>query len=86
MDRARQDVRRCAPEGVRRLAIVFGVPFISKAHEAVMPDKIDSLMDFALDVDAHAFACVFPNLERYPENGNGFLHPGVMVWIREVKR
>ncbi len=86
MDRARADVRRCQPEGVRRLAIVFGVPYFSKRNEEEIPEKIDRLVDYALDVEADAFAWVFPNLEEYPESGDGHLHPGVMMWIREVKR
>jgi hypothetical protein len=85
MDRARNDVRRCEPQGVRRLAIVFGVPYFSKKQQAEMPKKIARLVEFALDVEAHAYAWAFPRLEPYPEEG-GYLHPGVMIWIREVKR
>ena len=86
MDRARADVRRCEPQGVRRLAIVFGVPYFSKKRRTQMPEKIERLVDFALDVEAHAYAWAFPSLKAYPENENGYLHPGVIIWIREVKR
>lgn len=86
MDRARHDVRRCAPEGVRRLAVVFGVPYLSKTRKHDVRQIVERLIDYGSKIDTHAFAWVFPALKRYPEDDDRFLHPGVMIWIREVKR
>lgn len=85
MDAAKRDVRRCAPEGVRRLAIVFGAPYFTEGRRADMDERIERLIHYAYHVDAGALAWFFPSFED-PPNTDGIIYPGAFVWIKEVKR
>jgi hypothetical protein len=85
MDQARQDVRRCPPGGMRRLAIVFGVPYLARRLRSEMPERISWLVDQAMQVEADAVAWTFPDLRRVPTIG-GWTYPGIIVWIKEVRR
>lgn len=84
LKRAQEDVEKCEAHGMRRLAIVFGVPYITLGWQSELPDRVNSFIAQAGEVDAHAFAWVFPAVEFTPKS-KGRLYPGVAVWIKEVK-
>ena len=89
MDDAKADVRAVHPDGMRRLAVVFGSPEIRQRHRADMGSHIEWLTTQAADIkdriSADAVAWTFPRLKRFPASG-GFVYPGAVMWIKEVKR
>lgn len=89
MDRAKADVRRCRPDGTRRIAIVFGAPYLAQHRMAEMEDRIEWLIDQAREIhdniEADAVAWTFPSL-RSPPTYQGWVCPGIIVWIKEVRR
>ena len=89
MENAKADVRRCRPDGTRRIAIVFGAPYLAQHRRAEMDDRIEWLVDQAreiqADIEADAVAWTFPSL-RHPPTDQGSVHPGIIVWIKEVRR
>jgi hypothetical protein len=88
MQEAKIDARRRAPDRFtrRRLAIVFGVPFIRPCSKEKLRDRIEWLLQQAETVKADAIACIFPNLKRLPKSDGGMVFPGLIVWIKEVQR
>jgi len=86
VDKAKRDVRRCPPGGMRRLAIVFGVPFLARRFRSEMPSRIAWILDQAMQIEADAVAWTFPDLRRLPVSRRGNIHPGIIVWIKEIKR
>jgi hypothetical protein len=85
--RAKADVRRCSPPaGMRKLAVVFGVPYVARARSTrqALRASINSFVEEARAVDADAIAWTFPKLNSMPTI-SGFIYPGVVVWIKEVK-
>ncbi len=89
MDKAKADVRRCRPDGRRRIAIVFGAPYVAKHRRAEMDDRIEWLVDQAGEIhdniEADAVAWTFPSPRRLPTY-QGWVCPGIIAWIREVRR
>ncbi|MGH8674900.1 MAG: hypothetical protein ACREVG_11385, partial [Burkholderiales bacterium] len=89
MKQAKADVRRCHPDGMRRLAIVFGSPYVARRRGSEIENRIEWLIAQAVEIkaeiEAHAVAWTFPRLRRYPTS-EGWVYPGVIVWIKEVKR
>ena len=89
MEKAKADVRRCPPNGTRRIAIVFGVPYLAQHRKAEIDDRIEWLVDQATeiqaDIKADAVAWTFPSLRRLPTY-QGSVCPGIIVWIKEVRR
>ena len=89
MEKAKADVRRCRPNGTKRIAIVFGVPYLAQRRKAEMDDRIEWLVNQATkiqaDIDADAVAWTFPLLRR-PPTYQGSICPGIIVWIKEVRR
>lgn len=86
LERAAADVRRCKPlPGTRKLAVVFGVPYVAKSAAHALGDRIRSFVQEARGADADAIAWTFPKLHRLPA-ASGSIFPGVVVWIKEMKR
>jgi hypothetical protein len=89
MEKAKADVRRCRPDGTRHLAIVFGAPYLARHHRAEMGNRIEWLVGQAgeihADIEADAVAWTFPSLRRLPTD-QGWIYPGIIVWIKEVRR
>ena len=88
MKRARRDAGNCAPDGIRRLAIVFGVALVLKRLRQKLPAQTDSLVELAKhkSIDADAVAWVFPKLKRPLVSSDGFILPGIIVWLKLVPR
>ena len=80
---AERDVRRCAPHGMRKLAIVFGVPHITEQKREHLWPRLDRLIADAGEANAHARAWVFPKRRQVPII-KGRLYPGAIMWFREV--
>lgn len=89
MDEAKADVRCVHPDGMRRLAIVFGSPEVAQRHRTAMRPHIAWLTKQAASIktgiDADAVAWTFPPLKRFPSSV-GLVYPGALMWIKEVKR
>ncbi len=86
MERAKADARRCPPDGTkRRLAIVFGCPYLRPCSADKREARIRWLVAESSRVEHDAMAWVFPKLSR-PVRIRDWDHPGVVVWIREVRR
>ncbi len=89
MEEAKADVRRCRPDGTRRLAIVFGSPYLAQHRKAEMDHRIEWLVVQAkkirVDIGADAVAWTFPSLRRFPMDRDG-VYPGIIAWIKEVRR
>lgn len=87
MEQAKADARRIPPDGsTRRLAIVFGCPYIRPLRPAKLQARIDWLIAESHRVDHDALAWVFPRLKTCPEWTDRWLAPGAIVWIKEVRR
>lgn len=86
MERAKVDARRCPPEGAkRRLAIVFGCPYLRPCSPAMLKERIKWLVAEGSRVEHDAMAWAFPRLPR-SVTIRGWDHPGAIVWIKEVRR
>lgn len=89
MKKAIVDIQRCIPDGTRRLAIVFGTPYLTRRLRAEVKNRVDWLSDQALsikaEIGADAVAWTFPVLLR-PPSFRDSICPGVIVWIEEVRR
>jgi hypothetical protein len=86
MDHAKKDVRKCAPDGfTRRLALVFCMPYLRPCTPREMNQRLTWLLEQADDIEHDALAWVFPNLKRLPK-AYGWVSPGIIVWIKEVRR
>ena len=87
MERAMADARRCPPDGsTRRLAIVFAAPYIRPRTPPEIAERAAWLVqETRRHVQHDAMAWVLPQLSRYP-HADGWLSPGAMVWIKEVRR
>lgn len=86
MGDAKADVGRCAPDGyTRRLAIVFGAPYLRPCEPPEMNGRVAWLVDQAREVEHDALAWIFPNMKRLPK-AHGWISPGTIVWIKEVRR
>jgi hypothetical protein len=83
--RAGQDVPGFKPYGMRRLAVVFGVPSFKQSNLAELQDHIDRFIKDAVQIDAHAVAWAFPKLRRTPI-WEDFIYPGVVLWVKEIKQ
>lgn len=87
MKLAKADVRRCPPDGAtRRLALVFGCPYIRPAPPAQLRSRIGWLMQESRNAEHDAIAWAFPRLDRYAKSSDGWIYPGAIVWIKEVRR
>lgn len=87
MERAIGDARRIPPDGTtRRLAIVFGCPYIRPLPPAQLRARIDWLINESRQVDHDALAWVFPRLKSHARWTDGWIAPGAIVWIKEVRR
>lgn len=86
MAEAKADIRRCAPDGsTRRLAIVFGRPYLRPGPRAERERRIEWLVEQAPEVEHDALAWVFTDQRRLPTNDD-WVCPGAMIWIKEVRR
>ncbi len=91
IERTSGDVGQIAPDGdVRRLAIVFAVPYIrSKGKSPLTPrdlkDKVLWSVKQAQISESYAMAWAFPRLGRYGKY-KGSVYPGVIMLLKEVKR
>jgi hypothetical protein len=85
MEKAKRDVGRCPPTDFRRLAILFGVPYLKKKSRPELPDRISWTIEQAKLVEADALAWVFPNLPT-PPIMRDYIYPGIIVWVKEVKK
>ncbi len=74
---------------MRRLAIVFGSPEVKQRHRNDMGLHVEWLISQAASIkdriNADAVAWTFPRLQRFPASG-GYVYPGAIMWIKEVKR
>ena len=86
MASAKIDIRRCAPDGsTRRLAIVFGKPYLRLGPRAERERPRKRLVAQSAAVEKHALAWVFPDQRRLPKNDD-WVCPGAMIWIKELRR
>jgi hypothetical protein len=86
LERAKSDVRRCKPDGLhRRLAILFGQPYLRPCPRREMKERIAWLIEQAQRVDHDALAWVFPEQRKLPTIRN-WVSPGSIIWIKEVRR
>ena len=86
MEKAKADVRRCSVHDYpRRLAIVFGAPYLRPCCKDHLKSRTEWLVTQAMKVPHDGMAWVFPELKEPPEINN-WIHPGAIIWIKEVKR
>jgi hypothetical protein len=88
MESARRDAGNLSPDGMRRLAIVFGAALVPKHLNSDLPAQIESMVELAQNksIKADAAAWVFPRLKRPLVSSDGFILPGIIIWLREVHR
>lgn len=80
------DVRRCKPDGrTRRLAMLFGRPYLRPCRQSEMESRIEWLLAQSRRVDHDGLAWVFPKLRKLP-TGSNWVSSGSIVWIKEVRR
>ncbi len=84
MDQAKNDARRCPPDGsTRRLAIVFGCPYLRPCSESIRRSRIDWLLEQSRKVEHDAIAWVFPSTSKHLQD-DGWLCPGAIMWIKQI--
>jgi len=84
LKRACTDIRQTHPHGQRRLAIVFAMPYIRKPYMEDVDDRIYRWIDLLADLDATAYAWVFPACARTLRSSDKDYCPGAAVIIREI--
>jgi hypothetical protein len=84
--KTKKDIQKCRPDGYSRLAIVFGSPKIKgKLNLVERHEKIHEIIVQAKKVEHDAIAWVFPKLKKFPHDKD-WVYPGIIVWIKEVRR
>lgn len=88
MDRAKLDAGNLKPDGMRRLAIVFGAVLVPKRLTHNLDDQTVAAEQLAADkkIKAGALAWVFPKLKKPLISSDGYALPGIIVWVKEVRR
>lgn len=88
MSLAKDDVGSLNPDRMRRLALVFGAPMIPKRYLHDLPAQIEKMEAVAQDksIGADAVAWIFPTLAKPPISSDGYICPGIILWIKEVRR
>lgn len=74
--------------GMRRLAMVFGAVLIPKGLRRDIPRQVEAAVKLATqsEIEADAVAWVFPKLKRPLLSSDGYVLPGIIIWIKEVRR
>jgi hypothetical protein len=85
IEEAKKDIRKSHPDGMRRLAIVFMVPYVSKKQKHGIKERVYRIVQQIKKLEPDAFAWVFPDIEN-AVSLYGWLYPGTAVVIKEVKR
>jgi hypothetical protein len=86
MRSAKQDVRRCIPDAfTNRLAIVFAAPYLRPGSTAEVAGRLEWFLKQTGTVEHDAMAWVFPKLRRIPR-AYGWISPGIVVWVKAVRR
>lgn len=87
MKNACRDAETLDPDGMRLLAIVFGAILIPQKQGSALRKSINRSIKLAgqkqINADAHAW--VFPELNPPPTSPDGYVVPGIIMWIREVE-
>ena len=84
--RACKDVRKTRPDGQRRLAIAFAMPYFRKGSVSRINEKLEAWVQTLSELDTSAYAWVFPQSTRYLFDSDEFFCPGVAMLIKEVRR
>ena len=88
MKLAQRDAGNLRRDGMRYLAMVFGVVYTPERLGKELTSQIKSIEDLVTDkaIKADAVAWVFPKLKRSLVSSDNFILPGIIVWIKEVQR
>jgi hypothetical protein len=82
--KATADVRLCRDMGMRKLAIVFGVPYMDASTPEEEAERVDKFLRQAREIEVDAMAWVFPG-PKFQTLLDDKVYPGVVVWLNEVK-
>jgi hypothetical protein len=85
IEEARKGIRKSRPDSMRRLAIVFVTPYVSKKQNNGLTEKISHIVKQIKALEADAFAWIFPDIEKCV-SFKSWLYPGAFLIIKEVKR
>lgn len=84
LSRACSDIRQTPARGQRRLGIVFAMPYFREDYIEQLDDRIHRWIDHLADLDATAYAWVFPACTRTLRGRDKTYCPGAAVVIREI--
>lgn len=86
--KAKHDAGKLNPDGMRRLAIVFGAVMFPKSRRDERAVHIKSAVALAKNkkLRADAVAWVFPKLNHELVSSDNYVLPGIIIWIKEVQR
>lgn len=76
------------PDKRPRLAMVFGVAIAAKNTGKSNSEQLQALHEIARNpkIKADATTWVFPKLPKRHKGSESFLMPGVILWVKQVKR
>ena len=62
------------------------ITYLASRLKPEMDGRREWLNEEVLKIDADAVAWTFSNIRRLPISRRRFIHPGIIVWIKEVER
>lgn len=88
MRKAVIDAGRNEPDGSStRIAIAFATPYMSvQRKEEFRTNRVREFVESFDDLDYDAIAWTFPKLRKLPVSESGHVCPGIVLWIKIVKR
>ena len=84
LEDACRGIRASKPNGQRRLGMLFVAPRWKTDLRHDLDRRIDAWISAVRKIDCAAIAWVFPGKTRYSKS-DGYFHPGVAVFLKEVK-
>jgi hypothetical protein len=86
MDRSKADAKSCIPDGRPRLAVVFGRLLVRAKKGIELEQKLKDAIEASQGskFDHHAVAWCFPALEKPIASSDGYILPGIILWMRKV--
>ena len=84
LDWACDDIRQTPRRGQRKLGILFATPYFRKQYMDEVNNRICAWTELLNDLDATAYAWVFPDCARNLRGYDKLYYPGTAVIMREV--
>ena len=79
------DANRCIPDGRTRLAMIFAIGLVPKKPRADLDEQIARLVTLSHEIKADATAWVFPALAKLLTSTDGYILPGITLWIWKLR-